>query len=124
MFIDERDNLRELVEKRVDIKGKIEDYRAKVKDKEDAIAEINKEVQTIQKEYGDLHQDFEKVNDEINKMVLMEIWEQLDETKVPKEIVIKDDKIFCDVIDLVDDIKSQVAESKENWKKHIEEKGK
>jgi hypothetical protein len=123
MFIDEKDNLRELVEKRLDIKSKIEAYRNEVKEKEEVMQKINEEVAGIQKSHGELHKDFEQVNNQINKMVLMDIWDKLEETKVPKEIVIKDDKIYCEVIDLLEDIKSQAKENKEIWRKHLEEKG-
>lgn len=119
MFLDNYEGLLELTQERMGIKEVIENYRKEVLEKEEEIKKLNKEIQDIQVKYTKVHQDFKTVNDKINKMVLMDVWNKLPDTQMPKEVIIKDGKPFIEIIDLVEDIKKQVAESKTVWEESL-----
>jgi archaellum component FlaC len=120
MFLDNYEGLKELVDKRLAVKAKIEKARKELGKRQEKIKELTNEIQTIQMSYKDVHQEFADINQEINKMVLMDVWDKLEDTQIPKEVILKDGKPFCEVIDLVEDVKAQAKQAKEDWKKQLE----
>jgi hypothetical protein len=112
MFI-EKEGLQELVEKRLEIKDRLLAKKSEMEN-------LNSQMHDIAKSSEQDHLDFQEVNKEINKLVLMEAWDKCDDTVMPKEVILKDGKPFVELLDLVDDVKQKVADAKQVWKDEVE----
>ncbi len=112
MFI-EKEGLKELIEKRLEIKAELEQINAKIVEHSEAIKELQ----------GGKTQDtqtrFKEINEKINAMALMDVWNTLKDTEMPGEFIIKDDKPFCTVIDITAEVIEQAKNSKEDWTKFL-----
>lgn len=118
MFI-EKEGLLPLVEERVKLKNKLQKTKKIYEAKQKEIQEINAKLQEIQKQNIDVHLRFEEVNKQINKLVLLEVWDKCSATQMPDEVIVKDGKPFCKIIDFVDDITKQVQEARQNWEEQL-----
>jgi len=108
MFI-EKDGLKELIEKRLEIKAELESINAKIVEHSESI----KELQGVKTQ--EAQENFKEVNEKINALALIEVWDSLKETEMPGEFILKDDKPFCTVIDITAEVISQAKNSKEDW---------
>lgn len=114
MFI-EKDGLKELIEKRLEIKAELESINTE-------IVEHSEKIKALQGEKTQETQArFKEVNEKINALALMEVWNTLKETEMPGEFIIKDDKPFCTVIDITAEVIEQAKSSKEDWTKFLSE---
>lgn len=109
----EKDGLKELVEKRLEIKEKLEETKAQIE-------KLNQQIKDLQGEKTQaIQEDFQKVNEEINKLALLDVWNELSDEEMPGEFIIKDDKPYCTIVNITEEVKQKAKETKEHWEKHL-----
>lgn len=109
MFLDLK---KELVEKRLSVRAKIEKHK-------EAIAGLNNKIEKIQEDSKKDMLEFADLNQEINDQILPQCIDKLKDYEVPDEVVLEDGKPFLKVIDLRKDAVKQALEMKKNWKDYI-----
>lgn len=117
LWVDKKNTLsnevKKAVKKREKLKKEIMQYRQEVE-------EHTKRVQEIEQAHASLHAEFEKTNQFINDNLLEEAFTLCIDTEMPKEFTIKQDNIWCSIVDFYEKAKAEAQEAKEAWRKHIQ----
>lgn len=109
----EKKGLKELVEKRLEIKEKLESVKVQIE-------KLTQDIKALQGEKTQaIQEDFQEVNEKINKLALLDVWNKLSDEEMPGEFIIKDGKPYCTIVNITEQVKQQAKETKEHWEKHL-----